>query len=185
MKMRTAALGLVAIATVTGAMAQTFSATFPSDSSTVVSSTGALSATSIGYFWSVARGDMVEETYVGTGLASVVQLDLELEVVENVLSGGSQVDWDVRVNGNSVGSFSVAEGYLGAISESFAFAAIAGAGTYTVGIHVSNEVAPGFGSIALEKNADSTMTLHAVPEPASMAALGLGALALIRRRRSK
>lgn len=185
MNMRTALIGLVAVATVNGALAQTFSATYPSDSSSVVASVGELSPTSIGYFWSAVLGHEVEETFVGTGLGSVVQLDLELEVTENVLATGQQVDWDVRVNGTSVGSFTILDTDLGAFSESFTFAAIAGAGTYTVGMHVSNTVGNGLGSVALGKNGNNSMTLHAVPEPATMAALGLGAVALIRRRRSK
>jgi len=188
MNMRNAILGLVAIATVQGAMAQTFTDTFPSDGSTVVASVGALDANSIGYFWSVARGDKVEETFAGTGLASVIQLDLSFEVTENVLADGWSVDWEVRVNGTAVGNFSVADtDGTGWRNESFSFAAINGAGTYTIGMHVTNEVAGGAGSIALGKNGDNSMTLHetVVPEPASMTALGLGALALIRRRRAK
>jgi len=187
MNMRTAFLGLIAMATVNGAMALTYTATFPSDSSTVVASVGSLDATTIGYFWTSVRGDMVEETFAGTGLASVVQLDLDIEVVENLLATGAQVDWDVRVNGTSVGSFTVFDtDGAGVRNESFTFAAIAGAGTYTVGMHVSNIVADGAGSISLAKNGNSSMTLHdPVPEPASMAALGLGTLALIRRRRAK
>lgn len=188
MNMRTAFLGLAVIASVQGAMSQTFTDTFPSDSSTVVASVGGLDAGSIGYFWSVSRGDMVEQTFVGTGLASVIQLDLNFMVTENLLADGWSVDWEVRVNGNAVGNFTVADtDGTGMRNESFSFAAIAGAGTYTVGMHVTNEVAGGAGSIALGKNGDNSMTLHetVVPEPASMAALGLGTLALIRRRRAK
>ena len=159
-----------------------FTAPFPSAGSTVIASVGDL-GTSYGYFWSAGRGDMVEETWGSTGILATVGLDLNLFVTENVLSSGNTVDWDGRVNGTSVGSFSVGSGFLGALNQSYNFAPIVGAGTYTVGIHVTNEVTPGGGSIALD-HTESTMTLvDAVPEPASMIALGAGALALVRRRR--
>jgi hypothetical protein len=178
---------LAAAAMFMGGQAYGFTATFPSNSSTVVGSVGSLNANEIGYFWSASRGDKVEQTF-NAGYASVVGLTLDFDVTQNVLSGGAFVNWDVRVNGTSVGSWmrTDAQG-TGHVSLSFSFAAIAGvAGNYTVGMHVTNEVASGFGSIALSKERQSdVMSLRPVPEPATMAALGIGVVAMLRRRRAR
>ena len=50
---------------------------FPSDDSTVVGSVGFIDADEIGAFWSVARGDMVEETSADP-LISVEQASMSL-----------------------------------------------------------------------------------------------------------
>jgi hypothetical protein len=172
------------------ANAATFSAVFPSDNSTVVGSVGAINANEIGFFWSAFNGDMVSESWT-TGLATADALDLNLNITQNWLdvNYNPQIDWDVRVNGTSVGTWSwtAADG-TGPLALSYNFAPIAATGTDTfeVGMYVTNVVPGGLGSIALGKN-DTKMTLtgEPVPEPASIAALGLGALAFIRRRRSK
>lgn len=192
MNMRSAAfkafIGACAVVSAAAASAQSFTAPYPSDSSTVIASVGSLGSDSIGYFWSVARGDSVRESY-STGLSSVEKLHLEFAVTENVLDASSQVDWDVRVNGNTVGtwSHSAADG-VGQIILDYTFTSIAdGGGNYEVGMFVTNETAPGAGSIALSKNLRSSMTLthDVVPEPASVATLAIGALAAIRRRRAR
>ena len=56
---------------------------------------------------------------------------------------GLQVDFDVLVNGNVVGSFSILDTDLGIQSLSFSFPAIAGGGTYTVELLQTNTVAGG------------------------------------------
>jgi hypothetical protein len=178
-----------AIAMAHRAQAQTFSATFPSPLSTVVASVGSLGGGEYGYFWSVARGDKVEETFVGTGLALVVQLDLDFDVSQNVLNSGAHVDWDVRVNGISVGGWSWHDGDgTGPVSLSYLLAPIVGAGNYTVGMFVTNEVAPGQGSIALREGR-LKLTGHSgvVPEPGMWTMLlgfGVsGSVFCLRRRR--
>lgn len=184
------ALAAVCI-TANRAQAQVFVGTFPSDSSTVVASVGDLGGGKIGYFWSVARGDKVEETFAGTGLNSVSQLDLLFNVSLNVLASGAQVDWEVRLNGTPVGTWVWHGGDgTGPVNLSYLFAPIFGGGTYTVGMHVTNEVALGAGSIALAKG--GTLTLFeqrqpsVVPEPGALAMLagaGLAGLGLVVRRR--
>lgn len=175
---------LAVAASVAGAAHADFSAPYPSSSSSVIASVGDLGS-SYGYFWSASRGDMVSESWTGTGEMVVNALDLHLNVPENVLNSGATVEWDVLVNSTLVGSFSVIEGYFGDLDLTFNFSPIAGLGDYTVTMEVTNDVPGGFGSHTLD-HTDSSMTLYtAVPEPTSMAALGLGALALLRRRRAR
>jgi hypothetical protein len=69
-------------------------------------------------------------------------------VPTNVLSGGNSVNWDVLINGNTVGSFTVAQGQTGAVHLDFTFSAIAGP-NYTVRFEVTNEVPGGAGSHTL------------------------------------
>lgn len=156
------------------------------------------------YFWNAAggdvlasfppgttfRGDKVEETFVGTGLVSVNQLDLLFDVSQNFLNSGAQVDWEVRLNGTPVGTWTWHDtDGTGPVNLSYLFAPIFGGGTYTVGMHVTNEVPLGFGSIALAKG--GTLTLigqrqpGVVPEPGALAMLagaGLAGLGFVVRR---
>ncbi len=162
--------------------------TFPSAGSTVVGSIGFIDADEIGFFWSVGRGDSVAETFADP-LASVTGATLDLDVVRNVLSGGNQVDWDVRLNGTLIGNFTVAQGFTGPLSPVFAFAPVAPiGGNYTVRLEVTNEVPGGSGShtfaYAGQFQHSVTLTGTAVPEPATVAMLGFGALLLRRRRRA-
>src|SRR5207245_6751834 len=86
------------------AQAQTFTAFFPSGSSTVVG--GCLNPPgSLSYFSSVSRGDKVEQTFSSTGLNSITGLELNFDVTHNELSPTAQVDWDVRVNGTPAGTW--------------------------------------------------------------------------------
>jgi hypothetical protein len=134
-------LGSVAVA----AESQTFE--FPSAGSTVVGSVGFIDADEIGYFWSVAGGDMVGET-LSSSLPTIGGAILNVEVVTNVLYPGAYVDWDVKINGVIVDSFTVDEGFTGPIHREISFAPIAGP-DYLVELVVTNEVAPGDGSHTL------------------------------------
>jgi hypothetical protein len=143
--------------------AQVFVGTFPSASSVVVASLGDL-GTSFGYFGDASRGDMVGETFAGTGLSAVSQLDLMFNVSENVLSPGAHVDWEVRLNGTPVGTWTWSDiDGTGPVSLSYSFAPIVGGGTYTIGMHVTNVVPPWEGSIALAKG--GTLTLYGLRQP--------------------
>jgi len=181
-----AAIGLASALLSAQALAVPFTAQFPSSGSTIVASTGFLDLDEVGYFWSSSRGDSVTETFMGTGLPSVNSLGLSLEITQNVLSSGAQVDWDVLVNAIVVGNWSWADGDgTGALDLSFAFPDIVGGGTYTIAMVVTNDVPGGLGSIALAANIQtSTVTLNSVPEPGTVALLGLAlaGFAFARRR---
>lgn len=184
MKMKTL-VGISCLAALAATSHAQFLAPFAAPGATVVSSIGDLGNGTYGYFWSVGRGDLVEQSY-NTGLDDVWSLALYLTVPVNVLNSGAFVDWDVRVNGTTVGSFTVKQGFTGAISKSYTFAPISAIGVdqYDIGIYVTNEVAPGQGSHTISmSNTFVSMCGEPVPEPASMAALGLGVAVLARRRR--
>ena len=153
---------------------------FPSDDSTVIGSVGIISIGEFGYFWSVSRGDLISETFTGTGLNSVNQIDLEFSVTQNVLSSGAFTNWDVLVNDNVVGSWSWKDSDgTGVVDLSFNFADIFGAGTYDIAMEVTNEVAGGSGSIAIGYPGEMILTGGAaVPEPATMMLFGIGILGL-------
>jgi len=119
---------------------------FPSSSSTVVASIGFIDDDEVGYFWSVARGDLVSQTF--SGPASVNGALLKATVVTNVLNGGAEVDWNLEINSVVVGRFRVVEGFTGTLTLARTFAPISGP-NYDVTIRVTNEVPPGGGSISL------------------------------------
>lgn len=132
-----------AVSAASGTVAPQSVHSFPSATSTVVGSVGFINADEVGYFWSASRGDSVAESFAGPN--RVKKIVLNLDVVQNVLSSGAQVDWTVSINGTDVGSFSVVQGQLGPVTQKFSFPKITG-GTYLVKIRVTNEVAGGQGS---------------------------------------
>lgn len=140
----------VLITSIECASAFSYVAQFPSAASTVVASVGMISPTQYGYFWSVARGDRITQSFTGTGLNSVNGLDLVFDVTVNVLNPSAEVDWNVLVNNNIVGNWSI-KANQGTPTESlsFSFGDITGAGNYVISMEVANEVLPGYGSIAI------------------------------------
>ena len=146
----TVALGLVAALLIPGGMAlasesETFA--FPSSGSTVVGSVGFINTDEIGWFWSVARGDTVSET-LSSSIDKIGGAILDIEVITNVLSTGAYVDWDVKIDGVVVDSFTVNDGFTGTIHKEMRFAPITGP-DYNVELVVTNEVAGGEGSHTL------------------------------------
>jgi hypothetical protein len=119
---------------------------FPSASSTVIGSVGFIDAEQVGYFWSAARGDSVAQTFSGPG--SVKKAIFKLDVPDNGLAVGAEVDWTASINGTDIGSFVVNQGVTGPITEKFKFHKITGP-KYDVKIRVTNEVAGGDGAITL------------------------------------
>lgn len=160
------------------AHAASFDFSFPSASSTVVSSEG--------YFWSAQRGDKVAEIFTASGVFGATTLNLELDVTYNSLVAGSSVDWDVLVNGVDVGdwTWSSADG-IGLTHLSYTFAPIQGEFT-SLALVVKNEVISGAGSIALGYDTLGTIT-SAVPEPSTYLLLlaGLGVAGIAKQRRSR
>ena len=141
-----AAVATCALALVPSATAATVTYPFPSANSTVVASVGFIDADEVGYFWSAARGDLVSETFAGPFVVN--RATLNVEVVQNVLNSGAEVDWAIEINGNFVGSFVVAEGFTGPILKTLKFPPMFGL-LYTVTLRVTNEVPGGAGSITL------------------------------------
>jgi len=182
-------LALVAVAMLGGASVakgQSVTVTFPTSTSFVTASTGSISSTEIGYFWSVSRGDQVSQAYAGTGLFGVSSLSMDLNVTRNLLNSGAHVDWDVLVNGVDVGDWSWSDlSGTGLTNISLTFAPISGEFS-SLALVVTNEVPFGGGSIALGLDTSATVTA-AIPEPETYAMLlaGLGLLGFAAHRRKQ
>ena len=116
---------------------------YPSRGSTVVGSVGFIDGVQVRYFWSLSRGASVTETVNGPN--RVKKAVLNLDVIENALNSGAFVNWTLSINGTDVGTFTVVQGQLGAVTHKFNFPKITG-GTYIVKMRVTNEVAGGEGS---------------------------------------
>lgn len=139
---------LIAVVLLVGFATSAYAAyEFPSDDSDVVASVGYIDASQVGYFWSVARGDSVIETFT-TDFLSVDRAILDLEVITNVLAPTAFTNWDVIINGTPVGNFNVLDGYTGTVHVDVSFPPLAGP-EYVVELRVTNEVASGAGSITL------------------------------------
>jgi len=176
MKLRsiTATLFVMVAIVANQAHAGTFSAAYPSDSSTVVASIGQIAPGEYGYFWSVSSRDSITQTFTGTGLESVNELDLVFPITQNVLS--VPVDWNVLVNNQFVGAWIWTPGdSTGQLNIIYSFPDIVGADSYTVSMQVSNEVPPGDGSIAIGTGSMTLKGGSSVPDACSTLALfGLG-----------
>lgn len=165
---------------------------FPSETSTVVGSVGAIAGEQIGYFWSVARGDRVVQTFADP-LASVDRAIFDFAVPYNVLGAGNVVEWDILINSTLVGDFTIVPDFIGPVHLDLSFAPIANiGGDYTVAFVVTNEVPDGGGSHTLGYAGNWRHTVEllntgaAVPVPGAvvLAGLGSGLVGWLRRRRS-
>jgi hypothetical protein len=161
--------------------------TFPSGASTVVGSVGFIDADEIGYFWSTARGDLVSESFADP-LASVSRAIFDFDVPTNVLST-VPVNWDVLINGTTIGSFSISPGFTGPVNLDLTFAPIANVGgSYLVAFEVTNEVPVGYGSHTLAYAGEyaHSVELGVIPAPGAivLGSIGVGLVSWLRRRRT-
>jgi hypothetical protein len=164
---------------------------FPSSTATVVGSQGFIDADEIGFFWSAARGDQVEETFADP-LSSVGRAIFDFDVPTNALASGQQVDWDVLINSIGVGSFTIPEGLTGPVHLDLALTPVAPiGGQYTVAFVVTNEVPAGGGSHTLAYAGDFLHSVEllsdgfVIPAPTAVLLGGIGAafVGALRRRR--
>jgi len=161
---------------------------FPSDDSDVVGSLGFINADEIGWFWSVTRGDSVSESFADP-LPYINQASFNFAVPSNVLNGGEEVDWEVRINGTWIGNFIIPEGFTGPVFPTYSFAPIASiAGAYKVAFVVTNEVPSGYGShsIAYDGQYPHSVELSYIPAPGAilLGSIGVGVVSWLRRRRT-
>jgi hypothetical protein len=155
---------------------------YPSNLSTVVDS-AVNPAGELGFFWSATRGDSITQTFTGTGITTLGSLTLSFGI-DDVLQPGNEIDWDVLVNGISVGSWiwTSAQG-SGTLNQTYSFAPITGNGIYTLRMAVTNETPVNGGSIGIFIPGTATLAAPApVPEPVSALLLSTGLLALGIRR---
>ena len=190
MKLFSLAIATIALALpISYASAATFTAPFPSSGSTVVDN-GFNGIGDGDYCCFFTGGDSLTQTFTGTGLSSVDMLSLSIPLSLNVLAAGEVVDFDVLLDGTTVGSLEITSAE-GVFTDDFSssFSPISSAGTYTVELLETNTVPIGEGSIGLNDGSltlNGTSSVSATPEPGTMALFGTGlfgiGLANLRRR---
>ncbi len=117
------------------------------------------------YWWHV--GDTVYGDH-NVSLGSVDHVDISLKIDYTVLSGGGHVDLDLRLNGITVGSFSITEADgTGYVNRSFDFAPMSP--PFEIRYYETNQVEPGLGSVAFDETGLSTVNFSggAVPVEAT------------------
>lgn len=119
---------------------------FPSAASTVIASVGFINDVEVGWFWSAYRGDSVTQQFAANDIINLASLDIE--VIDNYLVSGAYVTWELVINGISVGSFTIEDGFSGRVTANFAFPIIIGP-LYDVELRVVNTVPVGDGSVSL------------------------------------
>jgi len=121
-------------------------------------------------------GDYWAQAFPGTTQGVTDEMWLTLFVNSNYLTSGNQLNLDVILNSNVVGSFSIPSGATGMQTYHFSFSPMVGP-DYSIQLLATNTVPPLGGSVSIGLNGQSYVTL--VPEPAPLALLAFG---LLRRR---
>jgi hypothetical protein len=164
---------------------------FPSDDSIVVGSLGFINSNEIGYFWSTQRGDMVSESFADP-LLSANEAIFDFDVPTNGLNS-TPVDWDILINGSTVGDFSVAAGFTGPIHLDLSFSPIGNiSGQYQIIFDVTNEIPSGWGAHTLAyagsylHSVELIGTGNVIPAPGAilLGSIGVGLVGWLRRRRT-
>ena len=159
--------------------------TFPSANSTVVGSVGFIDADEIGFFWSVTNGDKVSESFADP-LIDVSQAIFDFDVPTNSLVD-VPVNWDVLINGNIIGNFTVLAGFTGPVHLDLSFAPIGNVGgNYLVAFEVTNDVYVGGGSHTLAYAGPYNHSVQLIPAPGAilLGGIGVGLVGWLRRRRT-
>lgn len=122
-------------------------------------------------------GDYWAQSFLNTGQLSADQMWLTLFIDSNLLSAQNQLNLDVVLNANVVGSASIPAGLSGPQNYFFTFPATVGP-NYAIQIRATNTIPALSGAVSIGLNERSFATL--APEPAGLLLLG-GALFARRR----
>ena len=113
-------------------------------------------------------GDYWAQTFPATSQPLADEMWLTLFVNSNYLTAGNQLNLDVILNWNVVGSLSIPSGATGTQTYHFTFSPMLGP-DYSIQLLATNTVPPLGGSVSIGLDQRSYVTL--VPEPASLALL--------------
>jgi hypothetical protein len=167
------------------AYAQSVTLGFPSSISEITSPSspgqnGPLGAGGGGFLFEA--GDRLDQLFTATGLATADSSHWVFSM-SNFTSNSTNT-FDVAINDTVVGSYSFVSGDGNPISFdlNYTHTGLVTGPDYKLSIIATSTVAPGFGSWNWIPGGEVTLT-SAVPEPATFAVLGLGALALVRRKK--
>ncbi len=158
---------LLLLASTASALAGVITADFPSTSSTNTAAAGQ-------YYYNTTH--TVKETFSGAGVIDYATgLDFSL-LIDNRLATGAFVNFDVFLNSNLVGNFTISQADgNGPLAYSFTFSNML-ANDYEVMLAVTNNVAPGSGSVNFIEGSSSVAISGGVPSPGPLALIGLGLL---------
>ena len=120
------------------------------------------------YWWNA--GDTVYGNHT-VAMGSVSHVDLALKIDYTVLNGGGHVDLDFRINGTTVGSFSITEADgSGTVYHSFDFAPVTP--PFELRYYETNTVGGGLGSVSLNESGLSSATFSGGGTPVQESSWG-------------